>query len=158
MKTVAVFVDATDTEIDNVFKHFKPDYIQCHGEESEDRIYDLHVKYALPVIKAIPVRCSDDVVRGNLYANIADMLLFDAKVPNAPLPGGNGLAFDWSLLKERDFAVKWFLSGGLNISNVKEALKTSGALMVDVSSSLESEPGVKDVGLIKEFLKVVKGI
>lgn len=158
IKTVAVLVDAENTEIENILKFFKPDYLQCHGSETTERIYDLRIKYNLPVIKAIPVRSSDDIARGKLHANTADMLLFDAKVPNAPLPGGNGLAFDWSLLKAREFSVNWFLSGGINIQNIADAVRTSGAKMVDISSSLESEPGIKDPHLIKEFLKAVKDI
>lgn len=158
IKTVAVMVDPSNDEIDEILKHFKPDYIQCHGNESTERIYDLHIRYALPVIKAIAVRSSDDVARGVSYSNTADMILFDAKVPDSNLPGGNGLSFDWSLLREREFKTKWFLSGGINIQNVEEAVKISGAHMVDVSSSLESEPGIKDPELIKEFMRVVKEI
>ncbi len=158
IKTVGVFVDATDAELDSVFKHFKPDFIQCHGAESQDRIYDLRMKYALPIIKAIAVRNSDDVAQGKAFAGSVDMLLFDAKVPSSPLPGGNGLAFDWTLLKERAFIVPWFLSGGLNPSNVKEAIAISGAKAVDVSSSLEYEPGKKDPELVREFLRQAKGI
>ncbi len=158
VKTVGVFVDSTDRELDDIFKIFKPDYIQCHGSESAERIYQLHVRYGLPVIKAVAVRSSDDVARGQAFADVADMLLFDAKVPQSPLPGGNGIAFDWTLLKARTFNIPWFLSGGLNIANVAEAIAISGAMAVDVSSSLESEPGVKDPGLIKEFLKIVKSL
>jgi phosphoribosylanthranilate isomerase len=158
IKTVGVFVDVTDVELDKIFKDYKPDYLQCHGKESHERIAELRKKYKIPVIKAIAVRSSDDVAKGKAFANVADMILFDAKVPSSPLPGGNGLAFDWTLLKSREFNVPWFLSGGLNIENVAEAVKISGAKMVDVSSSLESEPGVKDHDLIKAFLKKVKSI
>lgn len=158
IKTVAVVVGAGNEELDHIFTYFKPDYIQCHGEESEDRIHALHVRYALPVIKAVPVRTSDDVAKGKAYSNVADMLLFDAKVPTSALPGGNGVAFDWTLLKSRNFQVPWFLSGGINSENVVEALGITGAQMVDVSSSLESEPGVKDPDLIKRFLQKVKAI
>ncbi len=155
-KKVGVFVDPTDDELECVLKDFKLDYIQCHGSESKEQIYELRVKYGLPIIKAIAVRCSDDVAKGKQYANVADMLLFDAKVPSSPLPGGNGLAFDWTLLKNRNFEVPWFLSGGINIQNVTKAMAISGAKMIDISSSLESEPGVKDPELIKEFLSKIK--
>ena len=153
IKKVAVVVDATDEELENIVKEFKPDYIQCHGNESSSRIKDIKSKYKTDVIKAIAVRCSDDVVKAMEYANVSDMILFDAKVPNSPLPGGNGLSFDWTLLKGREFNVPWVLSGGLNVQNVKDAISISGAKIVDVSSSIESEPGVKDVGLIEQFLK-----
>lgn len=158
VKTVGVFVDATDSELDSIFKIFKPDLMQCHGSETKQRIYDLRVKYGIPVIKAVAVRSSDDVVKGQSFSDTADMLLFDAKVPQSPLPGGNGISFDWTLLKAREFLVPWFLSGGLNIANVADAVRITGAKAVDISSSLESEPGIKDTGLIKEFLKIVKSL
>lgn len=152
---VAVLVNASDDDIDLILKYFMPDILQCHGTESTKRISDIKSKYNLPVIKAIAVRSSDDVAKGGAYAQVADMLLFDAKVP-AAMPGGNGIAFDWTLLKEKEFDVPWFLSGGLNILNVNEALKVSGAKAVDVSSSLEREPGVKDPELIKLFIEKVR--
>jgi phosphoribosylanthranilate isomerase len=158
IKTVGVFVDVTDDELKKIFKVFKPDYLQCHGKESHQRISELKEKFGIPIIKAIAVRASDDIAKGKTYSDVTDMLLFDAKVPSSPLPGGNGLAFDWTLLKAREFNVPWFLSGGLNIENVTEAVKISGAKIVDVSSSIESEPGKKDPDLIKAFLKKVKNI
>jgi len=158
VKKVAVVVDSTDAELDNIVNEFKPDYIQCHGSETSDRIKKIKDKYKTGVIKAIAVRCSDDVVKAMDYADVADMILFDAKVPDAPLPGGNGLSFDWNLLKGREFRSPWILSGGLNVQNVQEAIKISGAKEVDVSSSVESEPGVKDIGLIQDFIKNAKAI
>lgn len=152
---VAVIVDASDDEIDTILKHFMPDFFQCHGRETVKRIETIKAKYNIPVIKAIPIRVSDDVAKGNGYATVADMLLFDAKVP-AAMPGGNGVAFDWTLLKEREFDIPWFLSGGLNIQNVWDALRISGAMAVDASSSLEREPGVKDPELIELFIQKVR--
>jgi phosphoribosylanthranilate isomerase len=156
-KTVAVVVDASDADLDAMLKDFKPDYVQCHGSETGKRIIEIKQKYAVKVIKAIAIRSSDDVAKAMDYANVADMILFDAKVPTSPLPGGNGVSFDWTLLCGREFNVPWFLSGGLNIQNVSEAIKISGAKMVDVSSSVESEPGVKDIQLVHEFIKRAKG-
>lgn len=156
IKKVAVVVDADDYEIDNILKYFWPDMIQCHGKESLERISAIKAKYKIPVIKAVSVRSSDDVAKGAAFASVADMLLFDAKVPNMEMPGGNGVAFDWSLLRMREFDVPWFVSGGLNIGNVTEALKITGAKAVDVSSSLESEPGRKDPELIKLFIEKVR--
>ncbi|MDA0781868.1 MAG: phosphoribosylanthranilate isomerase [Rickettsiales bacterium] len=156
VKKVAVVVDPTDMELESIIKDFKPDYVQCHGSESRSRIKDIKKRYKIGVIKAFAVRCSDDVVKSMDYTDVVDMVLFDAKVPNSPLPGGNGLSFDWTLLKGREFNVPWILSGGLNVQNVKNAIKISGAKIVDVSSSIESEPGVKDIGLIKEFIKNAK--
>lgn len=156
IKRVAVMVDPGDDDMEYVLKGFMPDIVQCHGSESIEHIQHIKEKYNLPVIKAIPVRSSDDIAKGAAYAKVADMLLFDAKVPSSNIPGGNGIAFDWSLLKEREFDVPWFLSGGLNISNVDKALAITRAPAVDVSSSLESEPGVKDPELISLFIKKVR--
>jgi len=156
IKTVAVIVDAGDEQIDAILQHFTPDILQCHGKESVERIKAIKNKYGLPVIKAISVRSSDDVAKASAFTSVADMLLFDAKVPNMDMPGGNGIAFDWSLLRMREFDVPWFLSGGLNIENVAEALQITGAKAVDVSSSLESEPGKKDPELIKKFIDKVR--
>lgn len=158
VKKVAVVVDATDNELDTIVKEFKPDYIQCHGSETADRIKKIKSTFKTGVIKAIAVRCSDDVAKSMDYNDVADIILFDAKVPNSPLPGGNGLSFDWSLLKGREFSIPWILSGGLNVENVAEAIGISGAKQVDVSSSIESEPGVKDIGLIKEFINNAKAV
>ncbi len=156
IKKVAVVVDATNDDIDAILKYFMPDILQCHGNETIERIKEIKEKYKLPVIKAIAVRSSDNISKGSTYAAVADMILFDAKAPPTKMPGGNGLVFDWTLLKEREFDVPWFLSGGLNIQNVTEALRITQAPGVDVSSSLESEPGIKDPELISLFIKKVK--
>lgn len=158
VETVAVVVDASDGDIDDMLKAFKPDYIQCHGNETSKRIIEIKHKYGIKVIKAIAVRSSDDIAKAMNYAKVSDMILFDAKVPSSPLPGGNGISFDWTLLRGREFNIPWILSGGLNIQNVKDAIKISGAKMVDVSSSVESEPGVKDAGLVNEFIKMAKRV
>lgn len=156
IKTVAVLVDAGDDEIDAILKHFMPDILQFHGKETVERISAIKEKYKIPVIKAIPIRNSDDVAKGGIFSSVADMLLFDSKVPNVKMPGGNGIAFDWSLLRLHEFDVPWFLSGGLNIQNVTEAISITGAKAVDVSSSLESEPGKKDPELIKLFIEKIR--
>lgn len=156
IKTVAVIVDASDDDIDVIFRNFMPDILQCHGKESIQRIRAIKEKYKMPVIKAIPVRSSDDITKSSAFEDAADMLLFDAKAPTSNMPGGNGLAFDWTLLKEREFSIPWFLSGGLNIQNVTNALNITKAQAVDVSSSLEREPGIKDPELISLFISKVK--
>lgn len=153
---VAVTVDADDRLLDAIMEQLKPEIIQCHGQETKERVADIKRKYSVGVIKAVPVQSSDDIAYGKAYRNVADMLLFDAKVPTSTLPGGNGLAFDWQLLKDHQPSVPWFLSGGLGIANVAEAVRVTGATMVDVSSSLESKAGVKDVDLIKEFLAITR--
>ncbi len=157
-KKVAVMVDPSDADLTTILAHFTPDYLQLHGEESPERTQEIKQHTNLPIIKALPVRKSDDVARAGEYETIADMLLFDAKEPSSTLPGGNGLAFDWQLLKGRHFSLPWMLSGGLNANNVAEAVRISGAAMVDASSSLERTPGVKDPALITAFLNATSTI
>lgn len=156
-KTAAVLVNPADSEIDDILQHFKPDFLQLHGAETLSEVTRIKNKYKIPVIKAISVKSGDDIASGKAYEVAADMLLFDAKV-SGNLPGGNGLAFDWELLKGHQFKLPWILSGGLNIENIEEAVKRTGAKAVDISSGLESEPGVKNPELIKQFLQKVKNL
>lgn len=158
IKKVAVVVDMNLDELSRLVQVVRPDYLQLHGQENERDIEQIKQKYALPVIKAVKIRSSDDVARGVKFSSVADVLLFDAKVPEALLPGGNGLAFDWTLLKAQKISVPWFLSGGLNLQNVEDALCITHAPMVDVSSSLERVPGEKDPQLIELFLKKAKSL
>lgn len=158
LKTVAVTVDADDALIDAIVKAAAPDAIQLHGNEPPERLPVLRARHpSLSIIKAISVRTSDDIAAARRYEPLADMLLFDAKPPQgSDLPGGNGLAFDWMLLQNRDIGLPWFLSGGLNSENVGEALRMSGAKMVDISSSVESAPGVKDAALMRAFVEAAR--
>lgn len=156
VKTVSVLVDPDDALLAQVSSILKPDYIQLHGKETPQRLQQIRSLYPrMKIIKGISVRTSDDVARSMPFSDAADMFLFDAKPPEAPnmLPGGNGLSFDWNLLSGRQFSKPWMLSGGLNAENVAEAIRLSGAQMVDVSSSVESAPGVKDPALIEQFVK-----
>ena len=112
-------------------------------------------------MKAIPILDEDDLLEANGYLETADQLLFDAKVPpnmKGALPGGNALSFDWTLLAKRTWSLPWMLSGGLNSQNVADAVCTSGANSVDVSSGVESAPGTKDPAQIRAFLSAVKSI
>lgn len=161
VKTAAVLVDPTNEDISGILKSFKPDYLQLHGNESLERVRDIKQKFGTGIIKAIKVRTGDDIAAALPFTKVSDILLFDSKAPAESvglLPGGNGLRFDWSLLQGRDFQIPWMLSGGLNIENVAEAVKLTGARMVDVSSSLEDEPGRKNPALVKRFLDEVKKI
>ncbi|MDB2415509.1 phosphoribosylanthranilate isomerase, partial [Rickettsiales bacterium] len=156
IEKVGVFVNPEDNFLDEVLSVAPLDIIQLHGTESHERVVYIKKKYGKKIIKAAAIRDCDDIVRAKGYSDISDMLLFDAKVPSSEVPGGNGVSFDWELLSNRKFDLPWFLSGGINIDNVIDALNISHAKMVDVSSSLESKAGIKDVGLIKEFLHKVK--
>ncbi len=159
IKKVAVLVDPSDKDIDTILAEFTPDYLQLHGNETIERVKEIRSKYKIPVIKAVKIRSGDDVAMARSFVPVSDMLMFDSKAPTEGLlPGGNGLRFDWSLLGGRVFDKPWFLSGGLNVENVAEAVRITNAKMVDVSSSLENEPGKKDPELVKQFLNKVKAI
>jgi phosphoribosylanthranilate isomerase len=150
---VALSVDPSDNMLAAIVRALAPDFLQLHGSESPERVAEISRQFSIPVIKAIGVARADDLVRANTYAGAADWLLIDAKPPkDAILPGGNGASFDWNLA--RDFAPgrPWLLSGGLDAGNVAEAIALSGARGVDVSSGVESAPGVKDVAKIAAFI------
>lgn len=158
-KIVAVFVDADDDLLSAISRAVTPDYYQAHGKETPERISAIARMTGKPVIKAITVGESADVARVRDYAGKASMILFDAKAPKSllsALPGGNGIAFDWSLLNGFEQPGKFLLSGGLHPGNVAEAVSTTGAPIVDVSSGVESAPGVKDAGLIRKFIEAAK--
>ena len=154
--SVAVLVDPDDALLTQVKSVLAPDYIQLHGKETPARVDAIRKSLGIKIIKAIAIRTSDDVASAMRYVACCDMLLFDAKPPQNMLPGGNGLSFDWNLLGNREFPLPWMLSGGLNAENAGEAIRLSGARMVDVSSSLERAPGVKDPALIQAFVKAAK--
>jgi phosphoribosylanthranilate isomerase len=156
-KTVAVTVDADDNSLQEIHAIFRPAYFQLHGNETPARVLEVKVKFGVPVIKAIKIASGDDAATAYAYEDSADMLLFDARPPKG-MPGGNGVGFDWRILAGRSFSKPWFLSGGLDTGNVVEAMHISGAEMVDVSSSLESAPGVKDPKRVREFVARIKSL
>jgi len=161
VKAVGVFVNPDDELLEKVVNQVPLDMIQLHGNESPERLAEIKERYGLPIIKAIPIGEKKDLTKIIPYRMIADFVLLDAKPPKnviTTLPGGNGIAFDWHILSEISVPMPWFLSGGLNPSNVAEAIRTTKAHMLDVSSGIESRPGVKDLGLIKDFLLEVKRI
>ncbi|NOE36130.1 phosphoribosylanthranilate isomerase [Ruegeria sp. HKCCD7318] len=150
---VALVVNATDEELDSIVSAVPLDMLQLHGKESPERVSEVRDRFGLPVMKAIGVAEAKDLDAIDLYSEVADQLLIDAKPPRgAELPGGNGLAFDWRLLAGRKYwRLPWMLAGGLTPQNVAEAARMTGARQVDVSSGVESAPGVKDATLIGEF-------
>jgi len=153
--TVAVMVDPDDALIDQVAATVRPDLLQLHGHESPERVAAIKAKTGLPVIKAISVAAAADVGEASAYAGIADQILFDAKAePDAMLPGGNGIPFDWRALAAA--RPPFALSGGLNPENVGEAVRLTGAALVDVSSGVETAPGVKDEKLIQRFIRAAR--
>ena len=155
---VALSVDADDATLDGIVAASRPDVLQLHGEESPERVAALKARYGVAVWKALPIATADCAARVFDYAGIADMIVFDTKAPKgADLPGGNGRTFDWHALDAIKGRVPFMLSGGLTSENVGEALRVTGARAVDVSSGVESAPGVKDPELIRRFLRAVNG-
>jgi phosphoribosylanthranilate isomerase len=155
-RIVAVTVDATDAELSAIADALNPDLIQLHGRETRDRADEVRALTGAGVIKALSISEAADLDEAKAWDGVADHLMFDAKTPpGAALPGGMGLSFDWTMLQGRRFSAPWFLAGGLDPSNVAGAIAASGALLVDVSSGVESLPGLKDPALIQAFLQAV---
>ncbi|MGY8676824.1 phosphoribosylanthranilate isomerase [Bradyrhizobium sp. UFLA05-153] len=154
---VALTVDADDATLDNIMDALSPDILQLHGKESIARLRDIKQKFGRPVMKALPVETSADLAVLPGYAAIADRILFDARPPkDATRPGGLGATFDWHLLENLDLTLPYMVSGGLHAQNVAEALRLTGAGGVDVSSGVESAPGVKDPEMIKAFIRAAR--
>lgn len=155
---VALTVDATDAELDAIAAAVPLDMLQLHGQESPERVAEIRARYGLPVMKAIGMAGPEDVAGIEIYGKVADQLLVDAKAPKgAALPGGNGIAFDWTLVARKYWPCPWMLAGGLTPANVAEAIRLTGARQVDVSSGVESAPGVKDADLIRAFIAAATG-
>ena len=149
---VALTVNADDEVLDRIVEAVPLDMLQLHGAETPERVAQVRSRYGLPVMKAVGVADEGDLARLDEYARVADQILVDAKPPKqSELPGGNGLAFDWRLVAGRRWPVPWMLAGGLTAENVREAVRLTGARQVDVSSGVESAPGVKDPDRIAAF-------
>ena len=156
-KIVAVTVDADNDDLDEIIALVRPDILQFHGAESPERVLTIKAVTGLPVMKAFSIREPDDLKRIGPYIGIADRFLFDAKPPaGSDLPGGNGVSFDWRVLRTLDADVDYMLSGGLNKDNIADALRETGARGIDVSSGVESAPGVKDLDKMDEFFAAVE--
>ena len=152
-RIVALSVDASDHALAAIVRALNPDFLQLHGIEPPERVAEIRRLFGIPTIKALGVASAEDFARAAAYADAADWLLIDAKPPKgATLPGGNGVPFDWRLAQGFAPAIPWLLSGGLDAGNVAEAIALSGARGVDVSSGVESAPGVKDAGKIAAFV------
>jgi phosphoribosylanthranilate isomerase len=158
VRRCGLFVDADDATIERVLDAVPLDILQLHGREPPERCAALKERFRRPVMKAVGVATAEDLQRAGSWVGAVDWLLFDATPPRTPdaLPGGNGLAFDWSLLMGRHWPVPWMLSGGLNAGNLRDALRATHAPAVDVSSGVETSPGIKDPALIREFLATAK--
>lgn len=158
-KIVALLVDPDDDLLGQVMSALDPDLIQLHGEETPERVSEIRKRWGRPVMKAVSVATRSDADAALRYSAVVDLFLFDAKAPpdlKGALPGGNGIAFDWHALDGVKGKVPFMLSGGLNPDNVAEAIRLTGAELVDVSSGVERKPGEKDPNLIRRFLSAAK--
>ena len=156
---VALVVNPSDRFLDSLTTTVPLDMIQLHGSETPQRVSEIKQKTGLPVMKAIGVAEQDDLKKLDVYATVADQLLVDAKpAKDAILPGGNGYAFDWSLLQGRRWTGSWMLAGGLNPENVAQAIAITGAQQIDVSSGVEIRPGEKDKQKINAFVRAAQHI
>ncbi len=154
---VALVVNADDELLDHITETLPIDMLQLHGKETPERLAEIKRRYGLPVMKAVGVAGPEDLERLDTYLRVADQVLVDAKPPkDATLPGGNGLAFDWRLIAGRRWPVPWMLAGGLTDANVAEAMRLTGARQVDVSSGIETAPGIKDSALMQSFAEAVR--
>ncbi len=161
VEKVGLFVDPKDSLIQSVLDVVSLDWIQLHGSETVERVAEIRKKFNLPVLKAVKIANPDDFETAKSFEAVADMLLFDAKAPknlaNA-LPGGNGLVFDWRMMRDRQFSKPWMLAGGLTAENVEDAVTISRAKAVDTSSGVEFEPGRKNPAAIAAFLKTLQAL
>ena len=156
---VALLVNPSDRFLDSLTTTVPLDMIQLHGSETPERVSEIKQKTGLPVMKAIGVAEQDDLKKLDVYATVADQLLVDAKpAKDAILPGGNGSAFDWSLLQGRRWTGPWMLAGGLNPENVAQAIAITGTQQIDVSSGVEIRPGEKDKQKINAFVRAAQYI
>ena len=154
---VALTVDADDALLEAIVEGVKPDVLQLHGNESAERVADIRRCFGIPVMKAIKVATAEDAAQALDFAEVADLILFDARPPKgADRPGGHGAVFDWRALDDVKDRVRYMLSGGLTSDNVAEAIQATGATAVDVSSGVERAPGVKDDDRIRAFIAAVR--
>ena len=155
-KKVGLFVNSNIDLIEYITKFVSLDFIQLHGNEPLSTVKTIKQRLNKPIIKAIPIDSMQDIELSRKFEPFCDMILFDTKVKDLEMIGGTGISFDWSLLKNYSSKKKWFIAGGLNIKNIKNAVETTGAPIVDISSGVESEKGIKSPKKIKELIKYVK--
>jgi phosphoribosylanthranilate isomerase len=156
-RKVANTVDADDALLEKIIESLKPDILQLHGHETPQRVAAIRESFGLPVMKALAIETKSDLAAIQNYTGVADRLLFDARPPrDATRPGGLGKPFDWHLLENLNLSIPFLLSGGLQADNVAEALRITRAPGVDVSSGVESAPGVKDPDKIRAFIRAAR--
>ena len=154
---VALTVDADDETLASILEAMPVDLLQLHGGESPERVAEVRARFEVPVMKAVGIASEDDLPLLDAYSEVADQLLVDARaLPGADRPGGNGVAFDWRIIRALHWRRPWMLAGGLDAGNVAEAVRLTGADQVDVSSGVESQPGYKDPARVAAFIKAAR--
>jgi phosphoribosylanthranilate isomerase len=153
LRLVTLLSDPSDEALTTAVEAVKPDFIQLHGGETPDRVAAIRGRFRTGIIKAFSLADATDLDLSCRYKEVADLFLFDAKPPvGAQREGGHGAAFDWQILHGRSFGRPWLLAGGLNPENVVRAIRTSEAPGVDVSTGVETSPGIKSAELISQFV------
>lgn len=153
---VALTVNADDAELEAIVANVPVEMLQLHGVETPERVAEIRARFGKLVMKAVGIAGEADVALLSDYARVADQILVDARVQDSSRPGGNGRAFDWSLIRNRRWERPWMLAGGLTPANVGEAVRMTGAEQVDVSSGVEARPGFKDARLIAAFVRAAR--
>jgi phosphoribosylanthranilate isomerase len=154
---VALTVDADDATLADIIEALQPGILQLHGHETPARVAEIKRKFGRAVMKALPVERAADLAVLPDYATVVDRILFDGRPPKgATRPGGLGAVFDWHLLENLDLKLPFMVSGGLHAGNVAEAIRVTRADGVDISSGVERAPGVKDVEMIREFIRAAR--
>ena len=157
LRLAALVVDESDDALAAIAQRIRPDFFQLHGKETPQRVAEIVARFGIPAIKALALAEPADLAKAAAYDDMAEMFLFDAlPAEGATRPGGHGASFDWRMLKDQEIRRPWFLAGGLNPENVARAIEASGATRVDVSSGVESAPGVKSETRIAEFVAAAK--
>ena len=150
---VALVVNPQDAFLEEMLSQVPIDILQLHGAEQPQRVKQIKQSTGLPIMKALGIATAQDLHEIDRYAEICDQLLIDAKpAPGAKLPGGNGLAFDWQILENHTWKIPWMLAGGLTPDNVAQAVRVTQARQIDVSSGVESAPGLKDMDKMRNFV------
>jgi len=156
IERVGLFVNPTDQQLTETLDHVNLSMIQLHGNETPKRVQEIKARFGLPIIKAFGISTAEDLDQTNTYTPYCDWLLLDARPEN--LPGGNGKSFDWNILKQYDRDMPYMLAGGLTIDNAHQAISIANPHALDLSSGVESAPGIKDPQKIKTFLNAVKQV
>ncbi len=156
--SVVLVVNPSKESLRNIIEKVNPDFVQFHGDEAVELLYWVKDNFNIKIIKAISVKERADIKKVDIYKDISDWILFDAKSLDSKLPGGNGVVFDWAILQDIKIEKPWFLAGGLSSDNVAEAIKLVKPHGVDVSSAVEKSLGKKDIDKIYEFIKLSKKV